>query len=77
MPNQATASDLLFCDIFVPLKVFLLKNCDDIIAHNLYFAPLPLIKNPGYAYVSVQPVKPAAIQWKDIRLTISFKKITG
>ena len=36
-------------DIFVPQKVLLLKNFDDVIACDLRFAPPP-IKNPGYAY---------------------------
>ena len=51
MPNQATASDLLFYDIFVPQKVPLFsKNFVDVIAYDLWFGPP--IKNPRYAYAS-------------------------
>ena len=49
VPNQATASNLPFCDIFVPQKVLLLKISDDVIACDFWFGPSP-IKNPGYAY---------------------------
>ena len=49
MPNQATASDLPFYDIFVPQKVPLSEISDDFNACDFWFAPPP-IKNPGYAY---------------------------
>ena len=49
MPNQATASDLPFYDIFVSQKVPLSKISDDFIACDFWFSPLP-IKNPGHAY---------------------------
>ena len=48
MPKSATASDLPLNDIFVPQKAPLSKISDDVIAYDLWFAPLP-IKNPGYA----------------------------
>ena len=65
MTNQATASDFLFRSAISlsHKKFFLLKMFDDVIACDLWLAPPPpLIKNPGHAYVSVQPVKQAAIQ---------------
>ena len=49
MPNQATASDLPFYDIFVQQKVPLSKISDDFIACDFWFGPPPII-NPGYAY---------------------------
>ena len=49
MPNQATASDLPFYDIFVPQKFPLSKISDDVTACDFWFAPTP-IKNAGYAY---------------------------
>ena len=39
VPNQAPASDLLFCDIFVSQKVSLTKISDDVIASDLWFGP--------------------------------------
>ena len=52
MPNQATASDLSFYEIFVPQKVPLSQISDDIIAYDFWFAPPPPppIKNPGFVY---------------------------
>ena len=34
----------------LPHKKFFLKISDDVNACDLWFAPLPPIKNPGYAY---------------------------
>ena len=48
MPCQAKASDRSFYDIFAPQKVPPSKLSDDVIACDLWFAPLPPIKNPGY-----------------------------
>ena len=39
MPNQATASDLPFYDIFAPQKIPLLKIFDDVIKCDLWLAP--------------------------------------
>ena len=47
------ASDLPFYDIFAQQKVPFLKISDDVIACDLWFAPPPPIKNPGYAYVCI------------------------
>ena len=41
MPNQATASDHTFYDIFVPQKVPLSKISDDVIACHFWFGPPP------------------------------------
>ena len=49
MPKQATASDHIIYDIFVPQKVPLSKISDDVIACRFWFGPPPF-KNPGYAY---------------------------
>ena len=49
MSNHATASDLQFCDIFVPQKVSFSKTSEHVIARDLWFA-LPPIKNLDYAY---------------------------
>ena len=52
--HQATASDLLFYDIFTPTKKFSLELSYDVIACDLWFAPPPPpppMENPGYAYV--------------------------
>ena len=45
--TQATASDHPIYNIFVPQKVSLSKTSNDVLACDLWFAPLP-IKNPGY-----------------------------
>ena len=47
--QQATISDLPSYDMFVPQKLSLWKNFDDVISCNLWFRPPP-IKNSGYAY---------------------------
>ena len=43
------ALDLSLYNIFAPQKVPLLKISDDLIACDLWFAPLPPIKNPANA----------------------------
>ena len=48
MPNQATAFDHTFYDIFVPQKVPLSKIFDDVL-HVIFGLALPPIKNPGCA----------------------------
>ena len=45
--TQVSASDLPIHSISVPQK-----NSDDVTACDLWFAPPPSIKNPGYAYVT-------------------------
>ena len=52
--HQATTSDLPFYDIFTPHKNSSFEVSDDAIACDLWFGPLPPIKNPGYAIVDVR-----------------------
>ena len=62
--QATTISDLPSYDIFVPQKLPLWKNFDDVISCDLFFRPPP-IKNSGYA-------NKLEIAWKKILKTFFF-----